>query len=169
MELIGQIIGVIATTIFFFSYQVKDKKLLLTIQTIGTAVMCVQYLLLSAWSGFALSIVCIIRNLLFFQRHRKFLSGRWLPFAMAVVMAVTCAFSWEGWPSLLFAGGLMINTVCLGFCQPKGLLKSILVTSPMVLIYLILIFSVGGIANELITITSAAIGLYRWRKVKEAE
>jgi asparagine N-glycosylation enzyme membrane subunit Stt3 len=123
--------------------------------------MCLQYLLIGAYSGFALNIVCIIRNVLFCHRDKRLLSGKWMPFAMAVVMAAVSALSWEGYHSIIIVAGLMINTVCMAFCDAQGLRKSILVTCPMVIVYNVIERSYSGIISESVSLCSAIIGIIR--------
>jgi len=62
MEILGHVIGFIALALFVWSYQLHEKKKLIVVQTVGTALMCLQYILIGAYSGFALNIVCLIRN-----------------------------------------------------------------------------------------------------------
>ena len=100
MEMIGHILGVIAIGLFFLSYQIFEKKKLLIVQTLATTLLCLQYLLIGAYSGFVLNIVCVIRNFLYFHRDKKFFSGIWLPILLALVMALVSLFSWDGYHSL---------------------------------------------------------------------
>ena len=51
--------------------------------------------------------------------------------------------------------------------DPQNIRKSILVTSPLVLIYNIFEFSIGGIANESLSIVSSLIGIVRDKKAKQ--
>ncbi|MBQ9083050.1 MAG: YgjV family protein [Clostridia bacterium] len=162
--MLGHIIGVIAIGLYFLSYQIFDKKKLLFVQTLATAMMCLQYILIGAYSGFGLNIVCIIRNLLFYHRDKKALSGVWLPVLLAVVMAVVSLFSWDGYHSLLIILGLMINTVCMGICDSQNLRKSVLLTCPMIMIYNVFAHSYSGIISETISLISAAIGIVRYKK-----
>jgi len=167
MRIAGHIIGAVAVSLFFISYQVSDKKKLLIIQSVATGANCLQFLLLGAYSGFALNIVCIIRNMLFYYRDKKFLSGIWLPYTMSIVMAVVSAFSWDGYHSLFIIGGLMINTVCMGLCDAQNLRKSTLITCPMVIIYNVFEGAYSGIVSESISICSAIIGIVRYMKAKK--
>lgn len=53
--------------------------------------------------------------------------------------------------------------------NPQLLRKSVLATSTMVTIYNIFVFSIGGIANEVISIISSIIGIIRYRKATVSE
>lgn len=164
MEILGHIIGSIAVLLFFISYQATDKKRLLIVQTLATATICLQYILIGAYSGFALNIVCIVRNILFYHRDKKPLSGLWLPIALALIMGAVSTFSWDGYHSLLITAGLMINTVCMGVCDAQGLRKSVLITCPMVFTYNTFELSYSGMISESISWLSALIGIIRYRK-----
>ena len=61
---------------------------------------------------------------------------------------------------------LAINTVFMALGVPQWLRKSILLTSMLILIYNILEFSVGGMINEVLAISSVVVGIVRFRKEK---
>ena len=163
-EILGQTLGIIATLITALSYQANTKKKLLFIQSVATLCTCISYLLLGATSGFALNIVCLIRNVCFyFQKEGKtpiYISTS----IFVVMMGILGAMSWQGPISLLIIVALAANTFFLSLGKPQMLRYSILVTSLMVLIYNIYALAIGGILNESIAILSAFIGIIRFRK-----
>jgi len=163
-EILGQTLGIIATLITALSYQANTKKKLLFIQSVATLCTCISYLLLGATSGFALNIVCLIRNVCFyFQKEGKtpiYISTS----IFVVMMGILGAMSWQGPISLLIIVALAANTFFLSLGKPQMLRYSILVTSLMVLIYNIYVLAIGGILNESIAILSAFIGIIRFRK-----
>ena len=164
MEIVGHIFGAIAIGLFFLSYQIFDKKKLLVVQTLATAMLCLQYIFIGAYSGFGLNIVCIIRNLLYYRRDKKDISGIGLPIVLALVMAIVSLFSWDGYHSLLIIVGLMVNTVCMGVFDSQKLRKSILLTCPMILAYNVFEASYSGMISETMSIISAVIGIIRYKK-----
>jgi len=131
--------------------------------------LCLQYILIGAYSGFGLNIVCIIRRIFYFHRDKKVLSGSWLPIVLSFVMAVISLFSWDGYHSLFIILGLIINTVCMGVCNSQNLRKSILITCPLILVYNILEGSFGGAVSETISLISAIIGIIRYEKSVQRE
>ena len=163
-EILGQTLGIIATLITALSYQANTKKKLLFIQSVATLCTCISYLLLGATSGFALNIVCLIRNVCFyFQKEGKtpiYISTS----IFVVMMGILGAMSRQGPISLLIIVALAANTFFLSLGKPQMLRYSILVTSLMVLIYNIYALAIGGILNESIAILSAFIGIIRFRK-----
>lgn len=155
---IGHIIGFISVGLFIYSYQRTKKEKILSIQTAATVLSCIQYLLIGAYSGFALNIICIIRNFVYSYLDKKNIKDRYSPILLSLLMAGVSIFSWEGYHTLLISLGLVINTVSLGIFSAKNIKKSILVSSAFILIYNIFAHSYSGILTESLSIVSAIIG-----------
>lgn len=162
--LIGQIMGWVAALMTFISYQCKEQKKLLAVQTLSSLSICISYLLLGAWSGMLLNVVCILRNFIIYRKDLKIFSYGFWPYALAAVMGIMGAVSWQGPMSLLVIVALMVNTLFLYFPNVQNLRKSILVTSTMVLIYNAYFSVWGGVVNEMVAISSAVIGICRYRR-----
>jgi hypothetical protein len=169
MEILGQIIGILATAITALSYQMNTKKSLLLTQSLATALTCISYLFLGASAGFALNIVCLVRNGCFYYLKEGQTPIYISTAILATAMVVLGAFSWQGPISLLMIIALAVNTVFLSLGKPQILRYSILLTSSMILIYNIYVFTIGGMLNESIAIGSSLIGILRFRKGKEAQ
>lgn len=168
LYVVGQVLGVLGLALTFVSYQCKTPHRLLVMQTLSTALFIIHYLLIGADSGFLLNIVCVVRNLAYFFVGRKGARPLWLSLSLATVFAAAlvplCALSWQGWPSLLITSALVVNTYFLSLGKQNLLRASVIGTSSLILVYNILVFSIGGIANESVAIVSSAIGLLRSRK-----
>lgn len=160
MYLLGQIFGWAAALLTFLSYQCKEHKKLIIVQTASSVSICISYFMLGAYSGNILNIVCIVRNLLIYN---KFTSRVWAC-AFAGIMGLVGFLSWQGPLSLVIIAGLVINTLFLFSSNVQNLRKSILLTSTLVLLYNVYYNVWGGVINEAIAIISAIIGLIRYRK-----
>jgi hypothetical protein len=138
--------------------------MLLLIQTVATLCTCLSFLFLGASTGFALNIVCIVRNMVFYFLDTK--SKLYYPAVtiLTLMMVGVGALSWQGWISLLVITALAVNTVCISIGNPQLLRKSILVTSTMMIVYNAFVFSIGGMTNEGISIVSSVIGIIRYKK-----
>ena len=166
-QIIGQALGILATVITIISYQMNTKRSLLLVQTAATACTCLAYLFLGAASGFALNVVCIIRNVVFYFQKDSGKAHTLTALTLALAMVVLGILSWQGPVSLLIITALAANTVFLSFGNPQLLRKSILGTSTLVLLYNIFVFSLGGIANEALSIVSSLVGILRFRQEKK--
>lgn len=163
-QFIGQALGILATVITVISYQMNTKRSLLLVQTTATACTCLAYLFLGAASGFTLNIVCIIRNIVFYFQKDTGKVHTVSALVLAAAMVAVGALSWQGPVSLLIIAALAANTVFMSFGNPQLLRQSVLGTSSMILLYNIFVFSIGGIANEGLSIVSSAVGIVRFRK-----
>ena len=163
-ELIGQALGILATIITFLSYQTNSKKKLLVIQTVATLCTCLSFLFLGAGTGFALNIVCIVRNIVFYFQNTKNKLFYGSVVTLTLAMVLLGALSWQGPISLLMIVALGINTVFIAVGNPQLLRYSVLFTSTLVIIYNAYVFSIGGLASETISIVSSALGIIRFRK-----
>ena len=161
---LGQIFGVLATILTVLSYQASTKRNLLIIQSVGTLCTAISYLFLGAKSGLVLNIVCIARNVVFYFQKQGSKASLISGCIFAIGMVIVGAHFWQGWVSILIIVALSANTIFLSFGKLQLLRKSILVTSSIVIVYNVFVFSVGGIINESLTIVSAFIGLLRYYK-----
>ena len=166
-EIIAQIIGMAAVVFAVLSFQAKNDKGLLVMQTLAAFSFCVHYLMIGAYTGLAMNGVAVVRNIVYYNKNKPIFSGRWPAIFFTAVMAVLGFYTWQGWHSLFVIVGLIINSLCMSMRDPQNIRKSILVTSPLVLIYNIFEFSIGGIANESLSIVSSVIGIVRDRKSKQ--
>lgn len=165
-EIFGQIVGVLAVILSFLTYQMKSNRGILAVLSCATVLFCVHYACLGATVGVALNIVGIIRNLCYYHNDKKILSSKAVPVILAAVMGVLGIFTWEGYHSIFFVVGLMLNTLAMGYFGPQNLRKSLLLTCSLIFIYNIFTFSIGGMINETVAIVSAIVGLWRFREKK---
>ena len=163
-QIIGQALGIIATIITFISYQVNTKRSLLIIQTTATLCTCLSFLFLGASTGFALNIVCIIRNVAFYFQKDKSTVHTVTAAVLSAAMIALGILSWQGPVSLLIMVALAANTLFMATGNPQLLRKSVIGTSGLILVYNAIVFSIGGMANEGISIVSSIIGIIRFRK-----
>ena len=161
--IIGQVFGIIAIILGFISYQVKTQRKLLFTQSAVAFVFCIHFFLIGAYSGMAMNLVCLVRNFAYDYRMKKGYSGKLLPCIFVGIQIIACAITWEAWYSVFILLGLCINTYCMSFTSPQSVRKSILVTSPLVLIYDLFARSLGGSIFEAVAVISAAIGILRNR------
>ena len=169
VELVGQCFGIMAFIIAFLAYQAKTSKKLLMVQSAAIFCFCVHYLLLNAITGFALNVVCLIRNIIFFNNDKKVFSSKIWPYALALVTVIIGIFTWEAWYSILLIVALAVNTVCMSLPTSQGIRISLLVTCPPALVYNICVLSVGGIINESLSIVSSIIGIIRHSEKNKKE
>lgn len=160
----GQFLGLVAIALGFITYQMKTQKQILLLQIITTAVFGLHYLMIGALTGMAMNLLGIARTLTYYFRYGKKGGERIIPIFYAVVLGAVGILTWEAWYSIFVFLGLVIHTLCLAFRDPQKMRMSILVTSPLVLIYDVFTLSIGGIVYESVAIVSCIIGIVKYKK-----
>lgn len=167
MFIIAQIFGVIAVILGFLSYQMRTRRQILLALSATVIALTLHYLFLGAYTGMAMNAVSLIRNIAYDYRDRKEIKSPLIPIVFTAIQVVMGILTWQAWYSILVLVGIAINTYCVGLCNSQNLRKSILVTSPLVLIYNIFTMALSGIVFEVVGIVSAIIGIIRHRKKSE--
>lgn len=159
-----QMVGFAGLASFFLSYQEKSNRMLYLFQTLASVLFCIQYVLLGAWSGCLSLIVAIIRNIML-ARSSSWTWVRWKGWVWIFTAICTgiLLFTWQGPLSLLPFFALVGSTIGFWTNNAQKIRLSVLACgAPCWLIYNIAEGSIGGIINEIITITSILISIYRY-------
>ena len=163
---VGQGLGIVAIALGFLSYQMKTREGLVFAQFATAICFVLHYLMIGAYSGMALNIISVIRNYVYFQLGKKGSVAKVWAVVFSVIMGAIGILSWQNWYSIFVVLGLIINSYCMSFSNPQSIRKSIFVTSPLVLIYDVLVLSVGGAVYESIAIISAVLGILRTKRTQ---
>ena len=132
------------------------------VQITATALFGLQYFLLGAYTGLALDIVGVLRDIVYYNKGKKWASSNWWTVFWVLVMLVVGIFTYQNWISLLMTAAMALNTVSFSFTKPKLVRTTILISSPLLLVYNILTGSIGGVINELFTEISSVVGIIRY-------
>lgn len=151
MELICQAIGILAMILSVTSFQLKTKKQIIVMQCMTGVVFAIHYFMLPNGTGIAggvVNVIAILRNLVFYFNYKPiFKSKLWVVF-FAIVMGGSAIVSRPEPISVFMCIAMVFNTLAVSAETPVGTRKMILISSPFAFVYNIVIFSVGGIANE---------------------
>lgn len=168
IETIGQIVGIFGVVALFSAYQMKNRKSLLLLQMLGIAFISAQYFMINAISGAVLNLVCLVRTIFFYFVEGK-IKNRTLekyvfPLFFAFLVCIFAVFSWEGWYTWLMLVCLAVNSFCTGACSPQSFRYSLLFTCALAFAYNVIVFSIGGMINEVLSVISAIVGIIRYKK-----
>jgi hypothetical protein len=151
-------LGIISTVII---YQQKTRVGLLVSKLISDVIWFAQYALISAWSGAAISIIAIIRELIFINRDKKWAkSPLWL-LLFLILSGVSGVVTWKNIYSIFpcIASALAVIGFWIG--KPK---LSRFISYPIsgcMLTYAISNAAFMAILNELLSIGSSVVGNIR--------
>lgn len=173
IELLTQIVGFIAMFFSVFSFQMNKHKHIIIMQVFSSSIFGLQYLMLGATTGLVLDIIAVFRcGVFFFKEDKKWAAWKGWNVIFMGLFFIFGLITWDGWVSLLITVSMMLNTLSFSFTKPKWVRMSILVASPLLLLYDIFTGTIGGLINEVLVEISAVVGLIRYdfkRTPKAAE
>lgn len=166
---LGYIISQVFTIIYYLlvatSYYAKDRKGVLVITFLSLIANGIAYILLNAWTGLAMCIVAIIRNIVFLIDEKK--NGKRetinktdveILIILYVISIVSAIFTYDGFLSLLPVFGTMLYTFSVW--QKKTTIYKLMGIPISILwvIYNIYIMSIFGIILEALLLICSTIG-----------
>lgn len=162
--MVGQALGFVAVALGVLSYQMKTQKRLLWLKLGNSIVNVLHYLFIGAISGMALNLVGPLKYLFYLKRNEKGGRGKLVPILFTLLTAVVGIISWREWYSVFVFSGMVIHAFCMSFSDPQKVRISLLITSPLVIVYNVFVLSISGVVYESVAIASAVIGIIRYRK-----
>ena len=171
---LSQVFVIINAILLMGTYQFKTRKSILIVSFMALIANGVAYVLLSAWSGLAMVLVAMIRNIIFIIDEKK--NGKndkitkkdivilVVLYAISIISAV---YTYEGILSMMSVVATMLYTYSVW--QKKTSVYKILgiIIEVIWIIYNIYIVSIFGIIIEVVLLISAIIGIIREYKLKK--
>ena len=167
-EIIGQILGVIAMALSILTFQFKNYKKLMLMQILAASAFVSHYFVIGGVNGVISNAVSIVRNIAFILLVGKGNIKVIVAFIFAAIMVGLNLFFWEGVATIFICLGMIANTASVSLNNTQHVRIVIMIACPLMLVYTIINFSVGGIINEVLVFVSSIVGLIRHR-VKKTE
>ena len=164
MYVIGQILGIIAVVIGFFTYQMKTAGKLLLFELIVSLLFSAHYLLIGATGAMALNFLCGVRCVFYYFRNKRGSQSKLLPIVFTVLIVATSILTWEGWYSVFIMAGLAVHSLATAMADAQKIRFAMFIKNPLCLAYNVMVLSIGGIAYECTVLVSSIIGTLRNRK-----
>ena len=163
--IISQVFTIKMYILLGITFYVKERKAVLILNFIATISIAIAYILLGAWTGLAMSIVVIIRNIIFLLDEKK--NGKRetinktdiiILVILYVISIIFTIFSYNGIFSLLSVAATMLDTY--GIWQKKVALYKLIGIPKGILwgLYNIYIMSIFGIILESILLICSTTG-----------
>lgn len=162
MEIVAQIIGILAMIINISSFQCKKNRNLFLMIGIGSTLFSINFLMLGAYVSAIYNIISIIRSAL--TQNEKFFNKKSFYF-LCVLYVVGTVFAYDNpWSIVLFIAQI-VQTYFMWFKDGGAIRKSqVYFISPAWLINNIIVGSIGGILCEVFIMSSAVISYFRFKK-----
>ena len=157
-------LGILASVIAF---QCKKHNQILFFRALNEFIFAVQYVLLGAYTGAAMDLIGVFRNIVFTKRAEKNKSTKPYIIFFSIIFAVFGILTTQGAKSILVISAKVLSTVAYGNTNPTTVRIIILITSTCWLIYNIYVFSLAGILCEVFTILSILTAFIRINLLKK--
>lgn len=174
IELIAQLVGMVAMMFNILSYQCKRQKAVIALQLCGGALFSVNYLLLGAAVGGILNILATVRALVYLFKDKLKADGTlwFVAFVLSYITVYILNFALFGKEptalnliiELLPVIGMVALNIGFRLKNAADVRKCGLVSSPAWLIYNIVVGSWGAIICEVLTLISIFVGMLRHDK-----
>lgn len=174
--ILSQIFIIINYIFLIMTYQSKSRKNILIYNIIALISTGLSYVFLSAYSGLAMTIVAVIRNIIFMIDEKK--NGikekneakDYIILAVLYIISIISAiFTYNGILSMMSVVATMLYTYSVWQKNTKIYKMLGLPVSIIWIIYNIYIFSIFGIILEVILSISAIIGYMKESKAKKLD
>lgn len=157
-----QIIGIVGMIFGIVSYQMNKHKGIMLMKTLSESTFALQFLLLGSYTGLAMNVIGITRNMTFSRLVAKGKNVKPFVALFSVIMIAAGAFTWEGYISLLPILGKLCTTFAFAIKNPKFVR---IFTIPSCLLWMIYdgtSSSFAGILTETFGLCSIAIAYFRY-------
>ena len=157
-----QAVGFLGTVLFFLSYQCKSNKSLFRVQFVSYFCYTVHLLMLGAVTGGISYVLNTVRSFCLGSRV-PFLKGKGMCGILCALQLVTLVFTWDGWWSVLPVAANIASTLGGYTHNPRKIRAAgMFINSPLWIVYNIIVGSLAGILDEIVTEASMILSIYRY-------
>ena len=176
--LIAQTFGIIGMALNAVSYQAKKQRTIILLQFFGGAFFVVNMYMLDAYMGALLNVLGVIRAAVYANKDKikniKLCSAAFILAFLLSYVAVFTVFDkdltvFNAVVELLPLAAMTAMTIAFSSSSAQTVRRFALFSSPCWLIYNSLVFSLGGILCEVLTLSSVLIAIARFDLLPRAK
>ena len=165
MDYIPQIIGFIGLVLLVSSLQSNKKGVILFLQIFANLFYGLQYILLNSLSGGMMSLISLIRCVVFYYYDKK--GRKDIPETSCYILIVECIvigiFTYTNIFSVVALVAQLVGTLAMWSRNGKTIrVLQLFCVSPLWLVHNIFVFSIGGIICEVFNLCSIIVSLIRF-------
>lgn len=166
MDIIPQIIGLLAVATFLLSYQQKKRKNIILFNTVSRCLYILQYVLLGAFSGAVLDVLGAISSVVAGKKHIGFIKKHTKAMLIfintsIIVVGGLIAFCNKSWIDLFSLTGVLLHTSAFWISSERLIRRVSLLGSPFWFVYNLLSHAYGSAIGDILTICSIIIAMIR--------
>lgn len=171
MEIIAQIVGLLAVATFLLSYQQKRRPQIILFNLVSRILYILQYLLLGAFTGAVFDILAAVVSIFAGKKHTNFINNNLkliviLSNSVIVVVGIIIAFTNKNFLDFFALGGVLLEINALWLTKEKAIRLVSLCSAPFWFTYNFLSRAYGSAIGNVLTIVSIVIALIRYKDLK---
>lgn len=163
--MLSQVFVLLAYLFLGLTFLIKNRKMILILSTLSTVSFTISYVFLLAWTGFAMNVVSLFRNLLFylvarFAKNSKF----WDYFSLGliyVLLGICTIFTYNGVLSVMATFATFAYTFAIWSKNKNNYKIFGIISSVCWIVYNVFIRSILGVVFETVMVICAIVGLVK--------
>jgi hypothetical protein len=168
MDMIPQILGILAVITFLLSYQQKKRANIIFLNTVSRCLYILQYILLGAFSGAILDILGAVSSVVAGKKHTKFIQTHTKATLASIngcmiLAGGAIALLNKSWLDLFPLAGVLLHTSAFWITNEKVIRRVSLLGSPFWFVYNLSTCAYGSAIGDILTICSIIIAMVRYR------
>lgn len=157
-----QAAGILAMLLLIASYQINDRKKILIMQICISICWAVHYGMLGAFSGAVINVICFLRNILFYDKQKKWAQTIVSPVIVCAAEIIAMIMTWSGIIDVLALIGALLQTTAIWMNSPRNIRILMLTASPMWMVYDYFNGSYPGMITEVGVMLSIIIAMHKY-------
>ena len=164
--IVPQIVGILAVATFLLSYQQKNRRAIIILNTVSRVLYIVQYILLGAFSGMALDVVGAVASVIAARRDTQFVRKhlRAVIISVDAVIVIVGILLYRTPIDLLPLFGVLLHTGAFWLTDERWIRRVSLAGSPFWFGYNFCKRAFGSALGDLLTVGSILIAMFKYRK-----
>ena len=178
IEIIAQIIGIVAMALNILSYQWKNQRNIILTQFFGSGLFVINFFMLGAATGAIINLLAVFRAIVF--ANKKFFRADKVIWVVGFIAAFLASYA----ATFLVFGkgptafnliieflpiiGIIATTISFYMKDAKAVRRLALISSPAWLIYNVTQLAIGGIICEAVSLVSIIVGMLRHDRKNKA-
>lgn len=164
---IAQAVGLIGMSFAFISFQKNNNKQILLFQTMAAVTFTLHFILLGAFTGAAMNILGASRNIIFYNREKRWANNKLWMYFFILLYVVSGILTWENYYSILPIMAMTLSTIGLWIQEARATRLVVLPSSPCWLIYNIINKSISGVLTETVLLLSLVVAIIRFDVIEK--
>lgn len=168
--ILSQVFTIFMYGLMAITYYMKNRKRILIVSFASLIANMIAYVLLNAWSGLAMCIVAMVRNVIFLVDEKRDEISRKdivILVVLYVISGVSAIFTYEGFFSLLSVFATMLYTYSIWQKKTEVYKLCGIPVGILWILYNLYVKSIFGVILEMILLVNSIIGYKIEKRIKK--